>query len=221
MLTDCSFWRDFLANFLSDLLVGLIVGIPLAWWVGRQLSKSERSQELKDEKRSKIGKTLKYLEPLKEETDSLIGKLPGLIQMLDKRQARDDIELVLSTPVWDVLEPSGELPRLLDPQVLVHLARFYNYVRYARLGIDRYLSNTGHTIQAFTALSTASDALANARSVAENLASRVASQIQNLQEELETLSAPSRSGINRIRRAREGDTHTPTPDGQQTPPTGT
>lgn len=136
---DNGFWIDFLANFLSDLLVdGLLAG-ALAWWIGR----SERSQQRKDEKRVKFAKTIHYLELLRSEIDSLVNQLPNLVDKSGKifdGTGMDERELCIPTPVWDILEPSGELPRLLDPQLLASLAQFYHYLTFAKAGVDRYLS---------------------------------------------------------------------------------
>ena len=38
----------------------------------------------------------------------------------------------IHTSLWDILQPSGELPRLLDPDLLGALARFYEQLGYAR-----------------------------------------------------------------------------------------
>jgi hypothetical protein len=47
----------------------------------------------------------------------------------------------IPTPFWDSLQPSGELPRLLDPNLLSSLAEFYNYVTNAKRGTDLVLDS--------------------------------------------------------------------------------
>jgi hypothetical protein len=129
-----SFWFDVLANFISDFIVGIIFGAVLAWWIGRSLSASERSQQRRDEKRSELEKAVRYLELLREEVDYLLTHLPDPLGAPQPYEGPEKIRI--PTPFWDSLQPSGELPRLLNPQLLAALTQFYDHLMYAKQGKD-------------------------------------------------------------------------------------
>ena len=133
-----SLWKDFLVNFLanglSDLLVGAALGTALAWWVNRKISTLERSEQRMDEKRAGLEKTIHYLRALRDEVQSLLDQLPDLLDESDPHQWMQ--RAAISIPLWDLLEPSGELPRLLDPRLLSPIARFYEHFRRAQYVLD-------------------------------------------------------------------------------------
>lgn len=182
-----SFWSDFLANFLSDLLVGGLLAGALAWRIGR----SERSQQRRDEKKAELGKAIRYLELLKSEVDSLVNRLPNLVDGSEKildGVGMDEIELCIPTPVWDVLEPSGELPRLLDPQLLASLAQFYHYLTFARAGVDRYLSKANPQISDTQSYQvTIQHGFGEANKIAGALSDKIGLELQSLNSDLAAL----------------------------------
>ena len=137
---NSSFWHDFLANFLSDLFVGAILGTALGWWIGKKLGAFERGEQRRDDKRTELQKAMRYLDLLKSEIDNLLSESPVEIETFQKH--RQGIELKISTPFWDVLQPSGELPKLLDPRVLASLAQFYDWLMYAKQGRDLVIDGT-------------------------------------------------------------------------------
>jgi hypothetical protein len=132
----------FLGNLFADILVSLVAGGLLAWWVGKRLNELQQSQQRKAEKRADITRALCYLEIIKNEVVLFRERLPDLAnksnQLLDGIGFTEK-ELHLPTPKWDIIEPSGELPRLLDPVLLSSLAEFYDYIKFAKRGVDRYL----------------------------------------------------------------------------------
>jgi hypothetical protein len=127
-----SFCSDFLANLLSDLLVGLLLGTLLALWVGKRLGESERLRQRRDERRVELEKAIRYVELLKKETDDLLQVLPDVIR--EFKSTGWGLEFWLPTPRWDILQPSGELPRLLDPGLIEMLSLFYDHIRCANRG---------------------------------------------------------------------------------------
>jgi hypothetical protein len=136
-----SFWNDFFANFLSDLLVGAVLGALIALWVGRRLSAFERSQQRREERGAELNKAIRYLELLQDEVNLLLS---SLLRWIGEFQRTGwGIEFKLTTPVWDILQPSGELPKLLDPRLIASLARFYDHLAFAKrekdLVIDTWL----------------------------------------------------------------------------------
>jgi len=135
MFSDCSFWRDFFANLFSDLLASVALGTLLAWWVGKRLSAYERGQERKDEKRAELEKTIRYLELLKKEIGELPKTLPIAIDRLENEGKEG--HAWIPTPLWEILKPSGELPRLpIDPDLIESLATFYARLMHAARAQD-------------------------------------------------------------------------------------
>lgn len=133
---DNSFWNDFLANFLSDLLAGAILAVllalPLNWWVNRKLNELARSQQRKEEEKAELKKAIRYLELLKKEIDDLLNELPNWVEVF--KSTGWGIEFWIPTPGWDILQPSGELPRLLDPGLIESLTLFYDDLVCAKRG---------------------------------------------------------------------------------------
>lgn len=128
---NSTFWNDFLANFLSDLLVGgLLAGVLLARWA--------RIQERKEQRRSELEKAKRYLEMLKKEIDHLFSELPALVNAPQPFVGPERIRI--STPFWDALQPSGELPKLINPQLLALLTQFYDHLAYAEQGREWLLT---------------------------------------------------------------------------------
>lgn len=124
------FWNNFLANFFSDILVGGL----LAFWIGNRLNTLQRFQQRRDEKKAEIEKTIHYLEFLKIEITDLCNSLPCLTKAFS--ETGWGREVPISTPFWDILQPSGELPKLIEPHLLSRLALFYDSLTYARRGKD-------------------------------------------------------------------------------------
>jgi hypothetical protein len=130
------FCKDFLINFFADLLAGLIlaviVGLPLNWWANRKLNKLAGSEQRKAEERARLEKTIQYLKLLRDEVYDLCEELPKWITEFEKRGWGK--EFWISTPHWDILQPSGELPRLLDPGLVGSLSLFYDHLLSAKQG---------------------------------------------------------------------------------------
>lgn len=137
-----SFCSDFSANFFADLLAGLIVAVIVAlWlnlWVGKRLSELAGSEQRKVEKRADLEKAIHYVEVLKIDVNGLLEALPHMIEW--RRDVGEGTfgklewarQVGIHTSLWDILQPSGELPRLLDPDLLGALARFYEQLGHAR-----------------------------------------------------------------------------------------
>jgi len=137
---NCSFWYNVLANFISDFAAGVIFGTLLAWWIGRKLSAFERGQQRKDEKRAQLEKAVRYLGFLKKEIDNLLVLMSGSIDRY-RGTTPGAWARTIPTPFWDSLQPSGELPRLLDPDLLSSLTEFYSYIANSKRGTDLVLDS--------------------------------------------------------------------------------
>ena len=165
------FWSNFLANLFSELIVGAVLGTLLAWWIGKRLSDLERSQQRQEETKANLNKAMIYLEFLKEEIDlfTQIGE-----------EASKRGPMVFNTPLWDVLQPSGELPKLLNPSLLSPLARFYGYTVTARKGSDLALGDEKY-------LKLQQNALQDASKLGKDLLDKIDSEIQVIRTQLEAL----------------------------------
>lgn len=181
LFSDYDFCRGFWANCLPDLLVGAVLGTLLAWWIGKRLSDLERSQQRKEEKRAELERAIHYLGLLKDEIDYLINRLPDRIKAFEEsksdrfekwKETGEWEQIRIPTPLWDIVQPSGELPKLLDPRLLASLALFYDDLMHAKgrdLIIDR--------------LSELKQALQSRR----DLPNKIDSEIQRLEAQLQTL----------------------------------
>jgi len=184
-----SFCSDFLANFLSDLLVGGLLGAFLAWWVGRRLGDFERSQQRKDEKRVELERAIRYLELLNDEVSHLLGQLPTLINAPQPCVGPEKIRI--PTPFWDALQPSGELPRLLNPPLLASLTQFYDRLAYAKQGkgwlLNRLVNSNVTELHSLTQNEIEDvirTGLRQAQRSGESLPSEIDSEIAVLREQL-------------------------------------
>lgn len=182
------FWNAFLANFLSDLLVGglfaAVAGVLLARWA--------RRQERRDQRRAELDKAIRYLEMLKEEVLRLLNLLPGL-----KNAARPYVKpgtIRIPTPFWDTLQPSGELPKLINPQLLASLTQFYDHLLYAKQGWEWLLMRLVTTDATKTHSLTRDEiedvlrfGLENALRSGWGLPDKLGAEIQTLAQQLESL----------------------------------
>jgi hypothetical protein len=188
-----SFCSDLFANLLSDFLA-VILGATIAWYAGKKLGIFEQSQRRKEERKAELEKAVRYLEPLNEEIAQLISILPDNINAF--RETGWGREIRIRTPFWDVLQPSGELPRLLDPHLLASLALFYDHLQYAKRGKDLVIkiwlvpqpsSVPGMNLKLEAFVDITLRALEDALRLGRGLPSKLDSEIQALKAQLENL----------------------------------
>jgi hypothetical protein len=133
-MTSQEFWLDFLSNFLSDILAGGVIGALLAWFVGLRLGRLERSEEQKDTKIGEKNRAIQYLTLLGKEIEELIDRLPVELEKFSETGWGREIQI--DTPFWDSIDRSGELPRLLHPNMVRCLTQYYGHIAFARRGRD-------------------------------------------------------------------------------------
>jgi hypothetical protein len=201
-MTCAEFWGNFLANFTSDFLVGIALGTILAIWVGRKLSKFERSEEHKAQRRADLVKSIQYLNLLQDELEIFYERLPGVIERFSETGWGREIRI--PKPFWDTLQPSGEFPQLLNPNLLATLTLLYDNLAYAKRAKDLMINcwlvphpetvpGMDEKLQAFMAatlsgLKEANDIL-RAEEHGGNLPAKLDEHINALQQELEVLEA--------------------------------
>ena len=184
-----SFWCDVLSNFIPDVVVGAILGSLLAWWIGTRLSKFEQNQQRKEERKANLERTIHYLELLKDEVNSRLASLPELIQVFEtKNEIEQEVEINVTTPFWDALKPSGELPRLLTPQLLASLTEFYERLEFVERVMGRFFPRTASNIFGWRSFQKSSlRGLREALEFGEDLPLKIESEISNLELELKIL----------------------------------
>lgn len=188
------FLSDFFANFLSDFLVGGLLGAFLAWWIGKRLSDFQLSQQRKKEKRAEIEKARHYLELFKDEIEYLVVQLPNLIKWFGETGWGREVRI--PTPFWDILQPSGELPKLLNPQLLAELTHFYDHLTYAKRAKERVIdiwlvphpeTVPGMNLKLGAFVDETLSGLKKADGIGKGLLGSLDTHIQTLNEQLEIL----------------------------------
>jgi hypothetical protein len=115
-------------------------------------SKSEKREERIEESIRKNQRAIKYLELLRDEVSPLKEVLPGYVEALNTNS--NIFEFTIYTPFWDVVNKSGELPSLLEPELMGCLIAFYfmlNEAKYVRdLLQQRELTPYSHSIYNFS-----------------------------------------------------------------------
>jgi len=186
MFSDNTFWSNLVANLFSDLLASAALGTLLTWWAGKRLSQLERTRQRRAEKRVQLEKSVRYLEVLEDEIGSLTDQLTARFSAYDADGEFWTEEIWrISMPVWDILEPSGELPRLLSPHLLVSLARFYDTLRYGIQGRDEYMSSSRSVYDRQEFLLMGLDGFRLALQHGRELLGKLASEIQAIGTQLE------------------------------------
>jgi len=104
----------------------------------------------------------------------------------------------LRTPFWEILQPSGELPKVVEPKLVGALAMFYDNVMLARQGmdlvVDGWLVSAPTSVpgmsgkqQAFVEMT--ANSLGESLKYGELLPDRLDSEIQCLRAKIESLVA--------------------------------
>ncbi len=128
------FWENFWPNFWSDLVAGVIIGSFLGWFLGRRLSALESGERQREELRGNLERGIQYLRLIQGEIEDLIASLPN--ELAKFKETGWGREIQIETPFWNSVDRSGELPRLLSPNMVRFLTRFYGHIALARRGKD-------------------------------------------------------------------------------------
>jgi len=181
------FLGDFLANFASDFLIGAVVAGLLAWWIGRKLDDSQAREQHRREQRSNLEKAVMYLSLVGEEIETKLDEMPNLIEELERPGSNEVLEIRKSL-IWDALQPGGELPKLLDTELLAALARFYERSAFAQRCNDLDLESWMSTrIPRPSYAHLTSKGLREALAYGEHLPIRIEQEIGALQSKIKRL----------------------------------
>ncbi len=184
-----SFLCTALANFVPDLIVGAIFGTILAIWIGMRLTRFEQTEQRKIEKIENFERAIHYLKLINDEINEKLEEIPKLLdKLLVDLEVEQTIELMISTPFWDSIKPSGELPKLLEPVILSKITEFYEYTSFVKRVFDRFFPNTKSNVVSWSPTkSSASEGLRKAQNVGRLIPIKIENEISRLEEELETL----------------------------------
>jgi hypothetical protein len=135
------FLSSFFANLCSGLIIGVIFSLVLAWWIGRQLNRSERVEQRKNKRKEEIEKTIRYLTLLGKDISSVYPSLESWIDQL--KNSSEGFEPITSGDIprieyrfWDVIQRSGDVPSLMSPEIVHTLTLFYAALADARQSMD-------------------------------------------------------------------------------------
>lgn len=184
-----SFLCNALANFIPDLIVGLLLGSILALYIGKQLTRFEQIQQKKNEQIENIHRSIHYLELLKEEIESVLTEIPELIKIFQTKEVIDQkIELMIITPFWDSIKPGGELPKLLDLNLLSSITEFYEYTTFVKRVMNRFFPSSRSNVITWSTFQYSSlEGLQNALKVGKELPDTIDKEVEKLEVELEEI----------------------------------
>ena len=118
---------DVVANFVANVCAGILFAIFAAavlWLADRELGILGRARERKERRLRDMRRAVRHLELLSEEVSSLLEKIPKWRD--DLTNTRWGQVFIISTPAWDSAHLSGELARLVEPELLEGLVQFYD-----------------------------------------------------------------------------------------------
>lgn len=121
---------DLLMNVLGSVAAGLVI----LWLAERWLEIRKESERRKKEKAAQLRRALTYLGLLHSEVDGIVQVAPGQASTVKMQEWGMAVPIV--TPVWDLVEQSGELVSLVNPKVLQQTAWFYEQLAYAKHVLD-------------------------------------------------------------------------------------
>lgn len=128
--------QDFITTLFADGLLGIGLGIIFScfvtWRISKSISDLDRTENRKEQRRAEIQKTIDYIHTLLEETSGMQSYLPNWRDAWNGGKK----EIGLTTPFWDTVKLSGDLPRLLPPTLVKLLSAFYGDIAEARRGRD-------------------------------------------------------------------------------------
>ena len=190
------FWDNFWPNFASDMIAGAIIGIVFGWFLARRLSAIEHAQQETSALREKMQRAVQYLVLLRDEIEDLKEKLP--VELSKFTETGWGREIQIDTPFWNTVDRSGELPRLLHPNMVKYLTEFYGYIAFARRGrdllIESWLISSPHRVPGIGQKQAAfmemtESGLKDAIQMAPNILEHVKDNIEVLERQIKILGS--------------------------------
>src|SRR3990172_2813887 len=124
------FLEAFWPNLVSDLLAGAAIGVVFGWFIAKKLSRLEGTHQRARALLNDLERAEQYLTLLKKEIEELAQRLPSELKSFSETGWGREVNL--DTPFWDTIDRGGELPRLLNPNMVRYLTRFYGFIAQAR-----------------------------------------------------------------------------------------
>jgi hypothetical protein len=133
---DLNIRIGFLSNLFSDIIIGIIFSIIIAFWVNKFINEYQRSQLLVEERKRVIGNTIQYLKLIQLELDKVSRNIPDNFHSYAITETPIPPDVNVSTPLWNLLQPSGELPKEMDPKILSELANCHSLLSEGRKWVE-------------------------------------------------------------------------------------
>ncbi len=127
-----------IGQYASDLLVNFLGGAAagsLILYVAEQVfGIRKEARRRKDDRQADKARATKYARLLRDEVKAIENWIPGQLARLSMYQWQGAIPLV--SPVWHLVQHSGDLAALLRPQLLKETAWFYETLDMASRIMD-------------------------------------------------------------------------------------
>ena len=120
-------WQAFFPNFLSTML-GAIIGIPIAFWINRQVQSSEEHIQ-----RNRI------IPALREELFVNFGHLSSWQKSGMQKLETVYLGVFLEDSAWKAFSNSGQLSFIKDAEMLEKISHAYEGIRILRELSERYI----------------------------------------------------------------------------------
>ena len=123
-----------LVNALGELVGGTVIAVVFGVVVTYVLGLRHWAKEQEADKQERVGRTLTYLGLVRDEVERIEKWIPGQVKRVKSKTW--GMAIPIATPVWDVVQQSGELVPLVNPKVLERTAYFYEEIGIAAHILD-------------------------------------------------------------------------------------
>lgn len=118
---------NFVVNAAADLCAGCVVALlaaMLAWRVGKRLNLFEQAEERKQRLARESHRASQWMRLLKDEVSTLVEMIPQWRKALLSTSWGKVFNI--STPIWNLADRSGEVAKLVEPELVGDLSKLYN-----------------------------------------------------------------------------------------------
>lgn len=123
-----------LINMVVTFIATAGAGFLVLWFAERTFEVRKERDRRREEARKEVQRAKTYLGLLRDEVKGITDLIPKQVETVESKEWGMAVPIV--TPVWDVVQQSGELVSLVNPQVLEQTAFFYEQLEYARHILD-------------------------------------------------------------------------------------
>jgi len=131
---------SFLANLLSDIAAGILITIFVSVILELFVKDYQKRQGIKELRKFEITRTIEYLQIIDTEVKKIIKQIPDNFLAYSITATPVPPNVDLTTPVWDAIQSSGELPKHISPEFLVNIAGCHSLLNDGKKWIE-YIQN--------------------------------------------------------------------------------